>query len=178
MTFTQTTRLSQALRMAADDVESVAKAPSRNLTFDMRAWLRGTVQPDGTIAACTTCLAGAVMIERFDGMKLLGLRRDSDKTETNEITPAVVGRQLNEVANGATERKLAALDLARNGDYRNAIELGWAEHGGAPDAAIKELSELPRPSLGETDFISRNEIRNAIAELRNEIIPKLEALGC
>ena len=68
--------------------------------------------------------------------------------------------------------------MARNGDYRNAIELGWAEHGGAPDAAIKELSELPRPSLGETDFISRNEIRNAIAELRNEIIPKLEALGC
>ena len=68
MNFEDTPRLSDALFMAADDMESLV--PNKNVKFSMATWLRGHRGTNDRIDICTVCLAGAIMLNRYDGRKI------------------------------------------------------------------------------------------------------------
>ena len=191
--FAGTTSLSAALRMAVDDMHDILRADAADLGFDMTHWVRGSLRPDGTPGPCTTCFVGAVMIERWNVLddlqvELKSRRRpepDSPADTEMEMAPAYLlphfggAPQENEDdrSDGRVAiNKLNALEHARNGYYQTAVETGW------PDTLTPEkrskLSTIPTPKLAYKRRLDAETLSAYLCDLTENVIPKLEALGC
>ena len=186
MTFQETETLSQALRLTADDIEHLLDNPVENLQFRMSGWLRGELTADGRPGLCTACLAGIVMIRRFDGLEMLtdrlrkmadaqAKRRPGEPRMATEIVPMALAERRDRPVDDQTAMKVAALDYARVGDYVTAIRMGWPKP--ITDELSAELEKIPEPMLATRSHFSDGEMRAAVEDLRANIIPRLEAAG-
>ncbi|MCY4507868.1 MAG: hypothetical protein OXG35_13045 [Acidobacteria bacterium] len=182
MTFTATKTLSDALALTADDVEHLLEHRIDEFSFYMGSWLRTGTTVDGARKLCETCLAGAVMVRRFDGVKTLTERlgrvaagrrypvvvnvmpHDLEARKTDPITPE-------------TTRKLLALESARLGLYVHAVKSGWPGHP-LTDEAISKLGRIPRALFGEKNHFSPSEAAEALQDLRTRIIPAVQDADC
>ena len=191
--FAGTESLSAALRMAVEDMRDILRADAADLGFDMTHWVRGSLRPDGTPGPCTTCFVGAVMIERWNMLddlqvELKSRRRlepDSPADTEMEMVPAHLlphggGTPQENEDNRSDGRvainKLNALEHARNGYYQSAVETGW------PDMLTPEtrwkLSAIPTPKLAYKRRLDAETLSAYLCDLTENVIPKLEALGC
>ena len=191
--FAGTTSLSAALRMAVDDMRDILRADAADLGFDMTHWVRGSLRPDGTPGPCTTCFVGAVMIERWNVLddlhvELKSRRRlepDSPADIEIEMGPTYLlphsgGAAQDNEDDRSDDRaaidKLNALEYARNGYYQSAVETGW------PDTLTPEkrwkLSAIPTPKLAYKRRLDAETLSAYLCDLAENVIPKLEALGC
>ena len=191
--FASTKTLSAALRMAVDDMRDILRADGADLGFDMTHWVRGSLRPDGTAGPCTTCFVGAVMIERWNALKdlqveLTSRRRlepDSSADTEMEMGPAYLlphgGESPQENEDDRSHgrvaiNKLNALEYARNGYYQSAVERGW------PDMLTPEtrwkLNAIPPPKLAYKGRLDAETLSAYLCDLTENVIPKLEALGC
>ena len=177
MNFEDTPRLSDALFMAADDMESLV--PNKNVKFSMATWLRGHRGTNDRIDICTVCLAGAIMLNRYDGRRILAERLNDLPTKTDpEIGPSFVAKNMGQLSTSPLAGKLCALDLARVGDYAGAIGMGWPEsRRELSDETLEKLKRISVSKLSVRKRVPREHVVDAISQFRETIIPELRALG-
>ncbi|MCY4507867.1 MAG: hypothetical protein OXG35_13040 [Acidobacteria bacterium] len=185
MTFTETKTLSEALALTADDIEHLVANPIGDTTFYMGSWLKTRTTVDGEHKPCETCLAGIVMIQRFDGLQALkekvrtiaATRRPDERYPvTAEIMPGDLAWKLTDPAPDEAIRKLGALEDARRGSYLNAIHKGWPRE--LSDENIAKVDEIPTPVFGSKSQFTASEMLEGVRDLRTTIIPRLRAAGC
>ena len=177
MTFEDTPRLSDALAMATDDIESLL--PNTHVKFNMGLWLRGQRTQDQTVTHCTVCLAGSIVLKRYDGLKMLSDRLDQIPDHANpDVGPTFVAERQGKTPNSLLALKLIAVDHARAGCYRTAVSTGWpAASQNMNDQTRKKLESIPRSVLGNHESSSKELVIEGITQLRQKIIPALRALG-
>ena len=78
-----------------------------------------------------------------------------------------------------TTNKLRAIDLARQGNYECAVWTGWpaeyAEYRRNIDTkTMNKFQNIPKSRLAAGGKVSREQMRDAIAEMRTKIIPALQ----
>ena len=191
--FALTKSLSAALKIAVKDMRDILRADTAEIGFDMTHWVRGSLRPDGTPGPCTTCLVGAVMIKRWNVLddieRELKVRQSLDPSSAAdtevEMGPALLlrrsGRGPHETReDGLDDRrainKLTALEHARNGYYQTAVEAGWPETITAGNRS--KLSTIPPPKLAYRGRLDAETLAGYLQDIAENVIPKLEALGC
>ena len=184
--FENTTKLSDALEIAVEDMSYLQKSENPPIHFDMAGWLHGHFTDDknpGEPTACSVCMAGAVLIRRFNGLKTIRRLRELRRTTQIMVFDSDLVEDYKTDDRDAQHRvsqKLIALDSAREGGYRTAIRTGWPKLFQAlSSSTLKKLDDIDASLFYDQCFstFSRDMIQEGLVDLRDRIIPTLRQLG-
>ena len=195
MTFRTATKLSEALKAAADDLEASITAKEPKTVAKMDRWLTwrhptgirggkpGDEAAEFSAGICTTCLVGGILLREYNALEQLAkaarwfMQTNTPPEDEADVSFSVRCALGDDHRDDGTVAKLMSIEDARKGHWWTAILMGKWHFDGDPDEVRANVHPIrePRPMLSGT--MQPEEARRLIDDIRTRAVPELQAAG-